>query len=270
MALTPLSLKSRFRTAVSGTVFCLCLCLVLSCATAPVTGRSQLLLINESQEIALGLKSYQEVLQQSTLSQDKPLLDMVNRVGKRIAAVANRQDYEWEFTVIDDKDTANAFALPGGKVAVYSGLMAYTQNEAGLAFVLAHEVAHAIARHGGERMSQQLLINLGQEGLNLAIGSKSPVAVQALSQAYGVASTVGIILPFSRHQELEADHIGLIFMAKAGYDPRQAPKFFERMMADKKETGPPAFLSTHPADAQRIQALYELIPEALQYYRQGP
>ncbi|MDD2390413.1 MAG: M48 family metallopeptidase [Desulfobacterales bacterium] len=263
----PRAINPLFPKGVTTAILSLCLCWILSCATAPVTGRSQLLLINEGQEIALGIKSYQEILQKTELSRDQRIIDMVTRVGNKVAAAANRPDYEWEFKVIDDKDTANAFALPGGKVAVYTGLLPYTQNEAGLAFVLAHEVAHAIARHGGERISQQLLIGLGQEGLNLAIGSQSPVAIQAINQAYGVASAVGITLPFSRRQEYEADHIGLILMAQSGYDPREAPKFFERMMSEKKDAGPPAFLSTHPADAQRIQTIYKLIPEALGYYR---
>jgi len=256
-----------FRRSISIAIILMTAVFMTACATVPVTGRSQLLLVNEQQEIALGIKSYNQILEKARLSRDRDVIDMVNRVGRRIAAAANRPDYDWEFNVIDEDKTANAFALPGGKIAVYTGILPYTRTESGLAFVLAHEVGHAIARHGGERMSQQLLIQLGQEGLNIAIGSKSPAAIQAVNQAYGVASQIGIILPFSRQQEYEADHIGLILMAKAGYDPRQAPDFFKRMAADKKQTGPPTFLSTHPADALRIQTLYELIPEALQYYR---
>lgn len=244
----------------------LILVIIWACATAPITGRSQLQLVSEDQEIALGLRAYQELLSQAKLSQDPAIIEMVNRIGWRIARVAERPDYEWEFKVIDDDKTANAFALPGGKVAVYTGLLPYTKTEAGLAFVVAHEVAHAIARHGGERMSQQLLVQLGQEGLNLAVGSQSQVAVQAINQAYGVAATVGVLLPFSRAQESEADHIGLILMAKAGYDPREAPNFFESMLAAKKAGGPPAFLSTHPADEERIARLRQLIPKALTYY----
>lgn len=238
-----------------------------SCATAPVTGRTQLQLISADQEIALGAKAYAEMLSQAKLSQDPELKAMVNRMGRRIAEVANRPDYQWEFRVIDDDKTANAFALPGGKVAVYTGLLPYTKTESGLAFVMAHEVAHAIARHGGERMSQQLLLQLGQEGLNLAVGSQSQIAVEAINQAYGVVATVGVMLPFSRAQESEADHIGLIFMARAGYDPREAPNFFESMKAARKGGSPPAFLSTHPADEARLKQLRELIPIAMNYYR---
>jgi predicted Zn-dependent protease len=237
------------------------------CATAPVSGRSQILLVPESQEIALGMQAYREALAEVELSRDSEITAMVDRVGQRIAKAADRPDYDWEFRVIADDETANAFALPGGKVAVYTGLLRYTKNEAGLAFVLGHEVGHAIARHGGERMSQQLLARLGQEGLYMAVGSRSPVAVAAISQAYGVAITLGVLLPFSRTQEYEADYIGLTLMARAGYNPREAPRFFERLMEQKQEPEPPTFLSTHPADADRIERLRELIPEALEYYR---
>jgi predicted Zn-dependent protease len=216
--------------------------------------------------MSLGLKAYQETLKKEKVSTDPKINSMVKRVGTRIAAVANKPGYAWEFTVIDNAKTVNAFALPGGKVAIYTGILPYTQTEAGLAFVIAHEVGHAIARHGGERMSEQLLLQLGQQGLNIAIASKSPAAIEAINTGYGLASTVGVILPFSRKMEYEADRIGLILMAKAGYDPREAPGFFERMMKSSKQAAPPEFLSTHPADQQRIRQLHALIPEALTYY----
>lgn len=239
------------------------------CATAPVTGRSQLILVPEQQEIALGNQAYQQFLSQdkNKISKDPQLNAMVDRIGSRIAAVSNKPDYKWDFTVIEDDKTANAFALPGGKVVVYTGMLPYTKNDAGLAFVIAHEIAHAIARHGGERMSQQLLVQLGQQGLNVAIANRSPQAVQAITQGYGLASTVGVILPFSRRQETEADYIGIILMAKAGYDPREAPAFFERMLSKSDKQSPPVFLSTHPADQDRIRRLKELVPEAMKYYR---
>jgi predicted Zn-dependent protease len=237
-----------------------------SCATAPYTGRSQLLLVSEGEETSLGVKAYNEVLQKEKISKDPQVTSMVRKIGTRIAAVANKPEYAWEFTVIDNPKVANAFCLPGGKVAVYTGILPYTQNEAGLAFVMAHEVAHALARHGGERISQNLLIQLGQEGLDLAIASKSSAAVQAVNLGYGVATTVGVALPFSRAQEYEADHIGIILMAKAGYDPNNAPTFFERMLKSQKGA-PPEFLSTHPADEARIRQLRALIPEAMKYYR---
>ncbi len=239
------------------------------CATAPVTGRSQLILVGEQQEIALGLQAYQDVLSQEKISKDATINAMVKRVGTRISAVADKPGYNWEFTVIDNDKTANAFALPGGKVAVYTGILPYTKDEAGLAFVLAHEVGHALARHGAERMSEQLLIQLGQQGLNIAIADKSPEAIEAINLGYGAVSTVGIVLPFSRTQEYEADNIGIILMAKAGYDPRKAPEFFERMMQGSSHGSPPEFLSTHPADENRIRELKALIPEALQYYQKN-
>jgi metalloendopeptidase OMA1, mitochondrial len=235
------------------------------CSTAPYTGRSQLILVSEGEETALGVQSYREVLKKEKTSKDPQANALVKRVGTRIAAVANKPEYSWEFTVIDNPKTVNAFALPGGKVAIYTGILPYTLNDAGLAFVMAHEVAHALARHGGERISQNLLIKLGQEGLNIAVASKSPEAVQAVNLGYGVATTVGVALPFNRTQEYEADHIGIILMAKAGYDPNEAPRFFERMM--KAQHGsPPEFLSTHPADEARIRQLRALIPEAMRYY----
>jgi predicted Zn-dependent protease len=241
--------------------------LLAGCATAPVTGRSQLLLVPEQQEIALGLEAYQQILAEEKLSQDPQINSMVKRVGSRIAAVSNQPDYNWEFTVIEADETANAFALPGGKVAVYTGLLPYTKTEDGLAFVIAHEVGHAIARHGGERMSQQLLLQLGQQGLNAAVAGRSSTAIQALNLGYGVASQVGVVLPFSRRQEYEADKIGLVLMAQAGYDPRKAVDFFQRMMSASDKASPPEFLSTHPTDQARIEAIKGMLPEAMQYYR---
>jgi metalloendopeptidase OMA1, mitochondrial len=242
--------------------------LLAGCATVPVTGRQQLLLVPESEEIALGNQAYQQVLakEKSKISTDPQINIMVSTIGRRIAAAARKPGYKWQFTVIKDDKTANAFCLPGGKVAVYTGILPYTKDEAGLAFVIAHEVAHALARHGGERMSQQLLVNLGQQGLDIAIASKNPTAVNAINQGYGLASQVGILLPFSRAQEYEADEIGLVLMAQAGYDPREAPAFFERMLNRSSKQAPPEFLSTHPADQGRIQRLKKLMPKAMAHY----
>jgi metalloendopeptidase OMA1, mitochondrial len=235
------------------------------CVTAPYTGRQQILLISEGEEMALGENAYRDVLKKEKISQDPKANALVKRVGARIEAVANKPEYKWEFTVIDNPKTVNAFCLPGGKIAVYTGILPYTQTEAGLAFVMAHEIGHAIAHHGGERMSEQYIAKLGQEAINIAIAGKSPAAVQAVNTSYGVATTVGVMLPFSRTMEYEADHIGLILMAKAGYDPHEAPAFFERMM--KAQHGsPPEFLSTHPADQARIRQIHALIPEAMTYY----
>jgi len=245
--------------------------LLAGCATAPVTGRQQFILIPPSQEIALGLKSYQEILKQSKLSQNKKIIDMVNRVGGNIARVATRdypvtRDYEWEFTVIEDDKTPNAFALPGGKVAIYTGILKYTQDEAGLATVVGHEVGHVLARHGAERMSQYLLAQLGAVALNVAIKDQSPATVAAINVGYGVGTTVGVLLPFSRVEESEADHIGLILMAKAGYDPRTALAFWQRM-AEAGGEKPPAFMSTHPTDEKRIDQIKQWMPEAMAVYK---
>jgi predicted Zn-dependent protease len=245
--------------------------LLAGCATAPVTGRQQFILIPASQEIALGLKSYQEILKQSKLSQNKKTIDMVNRVGGNIARVATRdypvtRDYEWEFAVIEDDKTPNAFALPGGKVAIYTGILKYTQDEAGLATVVGHEVGHVLARHGAERMSQYLLAQLGAVALNVAIKDQSPATVAAINAGYGVGTTVGVLLPFSRVEESEADHIGLILMAKAGYDPRTALAFWQRM-AEVGGEKPPAFMSTHPTDEKRIDQIKQWMPEAMAVYK---
>ena len=184
---------------------------------------------------------------------------LVRRVGERIAAVVNRPDFAWEFHVID-KDVANAFALPGGKVAVYTGILHYTQTETGLAVVIGHEVAHALARHGGERMSRSMIAQFGLAAVQTGLNTNDPTIVQGIALAYGL----GVELPFDRGQESEADHIGLIVMAKAGYDPREAIPFWERMSSDQQ--GPPEFLSTHPSGDTRIKQLRQWMPEALQYY----
>jgi metalloendopeptidase OMA1, mitochondrial len=256
------------KSGMAGRIFigALLLFVAISCVTVPETGRQSFILVSESQEMALGLQSYQQVLKESKLSKDTDTVARVRRIGNRIAKAANKPEYKWEFNVIEDDKTANAFCLPGGKVAVYTGILPYTQNDAGLATVIAHEVGHAIARHGGERMTNAILTQVGQAGLNAALSGMSPAAVQAANVAYGVGSNVGFILPFSRFEESEADHIGLILMAKAGYDPREAVYFWERM-ASKGGDKPPEFLSTHPSDAKRIQQIKSLLPDALKYYR---
>ncbi|ETX09056.1 MAG: hypothetical protein ETSY2_01730 [Candidatus Entotheonella gemina] len=235
---------------------------IVACETVPVTGRSQLILLSEPEELQLGLTAYREILSQENVSRSRRVNAMVQRVGERIAAVSDRPNYEWEFRVID-KDEANAFALPGGKVAVYTGILKYTKTEAGLAVVMGHEVAHALARHGAERMSQSMVANTGLNALGAIAGVQNPGVMQAISMAYGL----GVELPFGRHQESEADRIGLVLMAKAGYDPREAVPFWQRMSAGKGKGGPPQFLSTHPSGETRIRQLQEWMPEALSHYR---
>jgi predicted Zn-dependent protease len=258
----------------SSGVYWLALALLLAvfvrCQTAPVTGRQQLIIISPGQEMALGAQSYTQILSESKLSQDEEIVNMVNRVGRDIARVTSRdypiaKDFEWEFNVIDDKETPNAFALPGGKIAVYTGILKYTQNEAGLATVMGHEVGHALARHGAERMTQILLAQMGAVAVNVAVQNQSPETIRAVNAAYGAGATVGVLLPFSRLEESEADRIGLILMAKAGYDPRAAIGFWQRMSEAGGEK-PPPFLSTHPADQKRIAQIKEWMPEALGYY----
>ena len=237
-----------------------------ACQTVPVTGRSQLLLIPEGTELQMGLDSYHQVLSKARVSTDPRLNEQVTRVGKRIAAATGRTDYQWEFKVLEDKQV-NAFCLPGGKVAVYTGIMPVAQDDAGLAAVLGHEVSHAIARHGGERLSQTLLVQTGLTATQAALANRDPVTVQAVGALLGAGASVGLLLPWSRGQESEADHLGLIYMAKAGYHPKAARDLWVRMEeAAKGSSKPPEFLSTHPSPERRIQQIDAWIPEALTYY----
>lgn len=247
------------------------------CETVPVTGRSQLALVPEEQLLGLAEEQYQTLLRRSELSADEARVGMLRRVGEKIRAASEEilaertrgeeiDRYQWEYNLIQDDKTVNAFALPGGKVAVYSGLLPVTEDETGLAVVVGHEVAHILARHGQERMSQQLLVQLGGMALETALQQK-PVETRRIFQAvYGIGAEVGVMMPFSRSQESEADHIGLILMAKAGYDPARAVAFWRRM---QRQSGaePPEFLSTHPANERRIEELQEKLPEAEKYYR---
>jgi metalloendopeptidase OMA1, mitochondrial len=238
--------------------------LLLACQNVPVTGRSQLILISAGEESRMGLSAYQDVLKKEKLSHDPALNDMVTRVGRRIAAATGRTDYQWEFKVFEDDKMVNAFCLPGGKVGVYTGLMPLARDEAGLAAVVGHEVAHAIARHGAERVSQQLVV----EGVTVAavLATRDSNKSDLYGGLIGAGATLGVILPYSRLHESEADRMGLIYMAKAGYDPRAALELWKRMAAmDKKK--PPELLSTHPADATRIHQIEQWLPEALSYYR---
>ncbi|MGH7826000.1 MAG: M48 family metallopeptidase [Candidatus Binatia bacterium] len=240
---------------------------VAGCSTAPYTGRSQVILVSEGQEASLGDDAYRHVLRDSVVTRSPEAERVVRKVGERIAAVANKPGYKWEFTVINDPEMVNAFAVPGGKVAVYTGIFSAARDEAGLAVVLGHEVAHALARHPAERMSQGLLLQLGGVGIGMALG-KNPAVANQVMQVYGIGAGVGVLLPFSRSQETEADRIGLILMAKAGYDPRVALQVWERM--EKQEGGqgaPPEFLSTHPGYETRTQQLRKFMPEALAHYR---
>ena len=243
--------------------------LLVGCQTAPVTQRRQLLMMSSQRENEMGLTAYREVLQDEPLTKDEQMVEMVRRVGKRIAAVADRPDFDWEFNVIES-ETQNAFCLPGGKVAVFTGILPVCQNEAGLAVVMSHEIGHAIARHGGERMSLQTVQNTARDALKYVMQEKDDDTQQIILAAYGAGSQYGAILPYSRKHELEADHIGIMLMAKAGYDPSEAPEFWERFAASKDGQSPVEFLSTHPSDARRSAALRALLPEALELYNSAP
>ena len=246
-----------------------------ACSSTPYTKRSQLILVPESEEVALGASAYREVLQQSKIVKDPQVTAIVDRVGRRIAEAADKPEYDWEFVVIDEPDAVNAFALPGGKVAVYTGLFPVAQDEAGLAAVIGHEVAHALARHAGERMSQAMLAQFGAVGLSAAFGSASPATREMVYQAYGLGAHVGVLLPFNRTQESEADRIGMILMAKAGYDPAAALEVWQRMEERAKRDqksggGPPEFLSTHPSHRTRQQDIQSWLDEARGYYTAPP
>jgi predicted Zn-dependent protease len=236
------------------------------CESAPYTGRSQFLLISEAQENALGVQAFQETLAASKLSTNAAWTARLERVGRRIAAVAERPAFEWEFRLIAEP-TVNAFCLPGGKVAFYEGIMPICGDDTGVAVVMGHEVAHALARHGGERVSRGIVSDLGTDVLASVLGGQDKENQARVAQALGAGAQVGLLLPWGREQESEADRIGLILMAKAGYDPREAPRFWERMEAATGSGGrPPEFLSTHPSPGTRMRQLEAWMPEALAHY----
>ena len=253
------------------------LVLLNSCATVPLTERKSLHLVSDSELVALSIQQYDSTLKTSKLSSDPQKVQLVRRVGARIARAtedllrqrgleAEIQSYKWEFNLIDDPKVANAWCMPGGKVAVYTGILPVTKDETGLAVVMGHEIAHAIAKHGNERMSEGLLVQMGGVALSVALGTEPGLTNDLFMQAYGMTTNVGLMLPHSRLQESEADHIGLILMAKAGYDPREAIPFWQRMN-EQGGSRPPEFLSTHPAPESRIHDIEALIPEAMRYYQ---
>lgn len=243
--------------------------MIAGCQNVPVTGRNQLVITSETKENEMGLSAYQEVLKSEKVTQNEKWAEVVRRVGERIAKVADRPDFKWEFNVIES-ETQNAFCLPGGKVAVYTGILPVCESEAGLAVVMSHEVAHAIARHGGERMTYQTAQNLGKSAVGYVMQNQEEAQQKIVLTAYGAASEYGVILPYSRKHELEADQIGIMLMAKAGYDPSAAPGFWERFASVKKGEAPMEFMSTHPSDATRAAALRELLPKAMAEYEAAP
>lgn len=241
------------------TPVCIMVAGLAACETAPITGRSQLILVNDAEVQALGLQAYQEMKKKQPLSSNRSLNARVQRVGRDIARISPKPDWDWEFSLFDN-DSPNAFALPGGKVGVNTGLFKAAKNDDQLAAVMGHEVAHAIARHGAERMSQGQLAQAGGVAVGVATGS------QAYVGAYSALAQFGFALPNSRTQESEADHIGLLYMAEAGYDPRGAVELW-RNMQEIGGNGPTEWMSTHPSPGNRIKRLEELMPEALAVYQ---
>lgn len=240
-----------------------------SCVTVPETGRRDLILISPHEEIQLGLAEFQKIKESTPVSTNAALQSLVSRVGQRIASVAALPHAQWEFVLFEDPKTANAFCLPGGKVGVFTGLLPYTEDETGLAVVIGHEVAHAVARHGASRLSRGLLVQFGGQLLAEAMQTDSQAARHLILMAYGVGAQLGLILPYSRDQEFEADHIGLLYMARAGYDPSTALSFWKRFSAKGGSRVPRgmAFLSTHPVDEERIAKLETILPRAMEEYR---
>lgn len=248
---------------------------ILSCARVPMTGRRQLKLLPESEMVAMGLTAYSGFIDTSEVVLSGANHQMVGNAGARISKAvmdyfkgsryeSDLAQYKWEFNLVNE-NIVNAWCMPGGKVVFYQGIMPLCQNETGVAVVMGHEVAHAVARHGNERMSQGLAQQLGGVALAVALADK-PQETQALFQlAYGVGTQVGVMLPFSRLHETEADEMGLMFMAMAGYDPREAPKFWERMNA-VGGARPPEFLSTHPNPEKRSSNLAALMPKAIELH----
>lgn len=256
-------------------VIVIAVALAHGCATVPVTGRKQLSLVSSAEINQMSATQYQEVIRKGPLSTNKEQTEMVRRVGGRIQKAVEKYmadkgasdqltGFNWEFNLIEDAKTVNAWCMPGGKVAFYSAIMPICKDEAGVAVVMGHEVAHAIANHGRERMSQGLLAEFGLSTVSAAMGQNPTATQQIFMQAMGVGTNVGM-LKFSRNHESEADHMGLIFMAMAGYDPASAPKFWERMATLSRGQQPPEFLSTHPSHDTRIKDLEGWIPEAMQY-----
>jgi predicted Zn-dependent protease len=249
---------------------------VWSCSTVPLSGRSQLNLVSESEMQSMSYTQYDQFLKENTLSTDAKNTALVKHVGGRIQGAVEAymaknklsdqlSGYKWEFNLVHSEEI-NAWCMPGGKVVVYDGLLPITQDENGLAVVLGHEIAHAVAHHGAERMSQGMVQQGLGEALSVALANKPAQTQQLWMTAFGVGSQFGAMLPFSRQQESEADHLGLVFMAMAGYDPNGAVTLWERM-SQSGSAKPPEFMSTHPADATRIANIKKEMPEALTYYK---
>jgi len=251
-------------------------CVLGSCSSVLLTGRKQLLLVPDSDVLAMSLQSYKQFIDSVPLSTNKVNTALVKKVGKNISTVvenylktngleAEIANYAWEFNLVKDT-SVNAFCMPGGKIVVFEGILPVTKNEFGLAVVIGHEVAHAVAKHSGERLSQQMLLQYGATITDVLVSNKSEMTRTGVNALYGIGAQYGVMLPYSRKHEYEADQMGLIFLAMAGYNPTEAVAFWERMAANSANK-PMEFMSTHPSDANRIAKLKELLPEAMKYYK---
>jgi predicted Zn-dependent protease len=251
--------------------------LLLACTTVPITGRQSFSIIPASEMMSMSYQQYDEFLKSNKLSSDRAQMAVVKRVGGRIQSAVEQyfarnnlsdrlKGYQWEFNLVENGE-ANAWCMPGGKVVVYTGILPITKTEEGLAVVMGHEIAHAIAEHGRERMSQALIVQMGGMALDRAMAGSPAKTKELWMTAYGAGAQFGALLPYGRLQESEADHLGLIFMAMAGYDPREAATFWARMAKSKDGKSMPEFLSTHPAEETRIRQIQERLPEALGYYQ---
>jgi len=253
--------------------------MLVACSRNAITGRNQLALYPESEIEQAAAQQYRQFLTQNKVVSTSASRDaeMVRRVGQRIASAITQyytqkglgnelNGYQWEYNLVDSKEV-NAWCMPGGKIVVYTGLLPITQNEAALAVVVGHEVTHAVAKHGNERLSQGMLQQLGGVALSVALSNQPSTTQNLLMAAYGAGTEVGILLPFNRNQEYEADKFGLFYTAMAGYNPQEAIPLWQRMEAAANGQHPPEFLSTHPSEGNRIKRLQQLMPEALKYYK---
>ena len=251
--------------------------LVYSCAKVPMSGRTQLALVDNAELLPMAFVEYDKVLKEGKVITNTADGQMVVKVGKRIASAVEKymkangfenelQGFQWEFNLIQEA-IVNAWCMPGGKVAFYTGIIPICKDDNGIAVVMGHEIAHAIANHSGERMSQAMALNLGGQVGSILLSGRSPETQKAFETLYPIGAQVGVILPYSRNHELEADKMGLIFMAMAGYNPETAIAFWERMASSSKGGRPPQFLSTHPAEAARIDKIRAAMPEVMRYYK---
>ncbi|QIK61256.1 M48 family metallopeptidase [Dysgonomonas sp. HDW5A] len=248
-----------------------------SCSSVPLTGRKQVLLVSDQEVLTLSLQEYGEFMKTAPKSTDKANTALVNKVGRNIANAVETylkangmesmlSEYAWEFNLVKSPEV-NAFCMPGGKIVVYEGILPITKDETGLAVVLGHEVAHAVAKHANERMSQQMLQQYGGAALGVALSGTSSTVQTVANSVYGLSAEYGVMLPYSRKQELEADKLGLIFMAMAGYNPQEAEGFWTRMSNKSGGASVAEFQSTHPSDETRIKKIREALPEAMKYYK---